>query len=111
MATTDPTVQSKSYVGPTPNFTAAGGSGAGNGFTFPNNGTTDFRIKNASGSQITATIKATGRLGGVARNDQTFTVAATTGDVTIGNLDPVAFGTTVTVEVSASSSVSAAALR
>lgn len=110
MATTDLTTQTKSFAGLTPTFTAAGGSGAGNGFTFPNSGATDFRIKN-TGSQITATIKATGRLGGVALADQTFIVPATTGDVTIGNLDPQAFGTTVTVEVSASAGVSAAALR
>ena len=111
MATTPLTLQSKSYAGLTPTFTAAGGAGAGNGYTFDNNGSTDFRIKNASGSPITATIKATGRLGGVALVDQTFTVAATTGDVTIGNLDPQAFGTTVTVEVSAATSITAAALR
>ncbi len=110
MATTPLSLQTKSYAALTPTFTAAGGAGAGNGFTFDNNGSTDFRIKN-TGSQITATIKAVGRLGGVALADQTFIVPATTGDVTIGNLDPVAFGTTVTVEVSASSGVSAAAIR
>jgi hypothetical protein len=111
MATTDLTLQTKSYAGLTPTFTAAGGAGAGNGYTFPNNGATDFRIKNASGSPVTATIKATGRLGGVALADQTFNVPATTGDVTIGNLDPAAFGATVTVEVSAATSITAAALR
>lgn len=111
MATTPLTVQSKSVAGLTPSFTAAGGSGAGNGYTFANDGLTDFRVKNASGSQITCTVKATGRLGGVALADQTFTVPATTGDVTIGNLDPAAFSGLVTVEVSASASVTAAAMR
>jgi hypothetical protein len=111
MATTPLTLQAKSYAGLTPSFTAAGGAGAGNGYTFDNNGSTDFRIKNASGSPITATIKAVGRLGGVALADQTFNVPATTGDVTIGNLDPQAFGTTVTVEVSSATSITAAALR
>jgi hypothetical protein len=110
MATADLTPQTKSYAALTPTFTNAAGIGAGNGFTFPNNGATDFRIKN-TGSQITATIKAVGRLGGVPLADQPVIVPATTGDVTIGNLDPVAFGTTVTVEVSASSGVSACALR
>lgn len=111
MATTPLTVQAKTFAGLTPTFTAAGGIGAGNGFTFDNDGKTDFRIKNASGAQITATIKARGSIGGVALADQTFTVAATTGDVTIGNLDPAAFGATVTIEVSAATSVTGAALR
>jgi hypothetical protein len=110
MATTPLTVQTKSYAALTPTFTAAGGIGAGNGFEFANTGSTDFRIKN-TGSQITATIKATGRLGGVALADQTVIVPATTGDVTIGNLDPAAFGSTVTIEVSAITGVSACALK
>jgi hypothetical protein len=111
MATAPLTIQTKTFTALTPTFTAAAGAGSGNGFTFPNNGATDFRIKNTDGSGITATIIATGRLGGVALDDQTFAVGATTGDVTIGNLDPQAFGTTVTVEVSAATGVSAAALR
>lgn len=112
MAVTPLTTQAKTYAGLTPTFTAAGGSGAGNGFTFTNDGSTDFRIKNASGSSVTATIKAVGRsAAGIAMADQTFTVPSTTGDVTIGNLPVADFGQTVTVEVSASTSVSAAALR
>jgi hypothetical protein len=111
MATTPLTLQTKNYVGLTPTFTAAGGAGAGNGYTFDNNGSTDIRIKNASGSPVVATIKAVGRLGGVALADQTVSIPATTGDVTIGNLDPVAFGTTVTVEVASAGSMTAAALR
>ena len=71
----------------------------------------DFRIKNANVSACTATIKGLGKVGGVQIADQTFTVPANTGDVTIGNLDPAAFGSLVTIEVSVSASVSAAALR
>jgi len=111
MATTPLTVQSKSYAGLTPSFTAAGGTGAGNGFTFVNDGLTDFRIKNANVAACTATIKGLGKVGGVQIADQTVTVPANTGDVTIGNLDPAAFGGLVTIEVSVSSSVSACALR
>lgn len=112
MAVVPLTAQAKTFAGLTPNFTAAGGIGAGNGFVFDNpDGKSDFRIKNASGSQITATIKARGSVGGVAFADQIFTVAATTGDVTIGNLDPAVFGSQVTVEVSAATSVTAAVLR
>ena len=112
MATVPLTAQAKTYAGLTPTFTNAGGIGAGNGFVFDNpDGKSDFRIKNASGSPITATIKARGSVGGVALADQTFAVPATTGDVTIGNLDPNAFGSQVTIEVSAATSVSAAVLR
>lgn len=112
MATTPLTAQSKSYAGLTPTFTALGSSGAGNGFVFENpDGKTDFRIKNTNASPATATIKARGSVGGVAIADQTFTVAANTGDVTIGNLDPAAFGAQVTVEVSSATNISAAALR
>lgn len=111
MATVPLTAQAKTYAGLTPTFTPAGGAGAGNGFVFDNDGKTDFRIKNASGAAVTATIKARGAVGGVALADQTVTVPATTGDVTIGNLDPAAFGSQVTVEVSASASVTAAVLR
>lgn len=111
MATTPLTRQAKSYAALTPTFTNAGGTGAGNGFTFENDGLTDFRIKNANVSACTATIKGVGKVGGVQIADQTFTVPANTGDVTIGNLDPAAFGSLVTIEVSVSASVSAAALR
>lgn len=112
MATVPLTVQAKTYAGLSPSFTAAGGAGAGNGFTFTNDGSTDFRIKNASVSAVTATIKAVGRsAAGIAMADQTFNVPANTGDVTIGNLPVADFGQTVTVEVSAATSVTAAALR
>jgi len=74
MATTPLTVQSKSYAGLTPSFTAAGGTGAGNGFTFVNDGLTDFRIKNANVAACTATIKGLGKVGGVQIADQTVTV-------------------------------------
>ncbi|MBK8200216.1 MAG: hypothetical protein IPK75_17865 [Acidobacteria bacterium] len=112
MATVPLTPQTKSYAGLTPTFTPAGGIGAGNGFVFDNpDGKSDFRIKNASASPVIATIKARGSVGGVALADQTVSIPATTGDVTIGNLDPAAFGSQVTVEVSASASVTAAVLR
>jgi len=106
MATTPLTTQVVTYAGLTPTFTAAGGAGAGNGYTFTNDGSTYFRIKNASGSPITATVKATGFLGGVAVTDTTFNVPATTGDVTM-KCDPAYFGATTTVEVSASTSITA----
>ena len=112
MAVTPLTVQAKTYAGLNPTFTPAGGAGAGNGFTFTNDGSTDFRIKNASGSAVTGTIKAVGRsAAGIAMADQTFTIPATTGDITLGNLPVADFGQTVTVEVSAATSVTAAALR
>ena len=77
MATVPLTAQAKTYAGLTPTFTNAGGIGAGNGFVFDNpDGKSDFRIKNASGSPITATIKARGSVGGVALADQTFAVPA-----------------------------------
>ena len=38
MATTPLTVQAKSFAALTPTFTNAGGAGAGNGFTFVNDG-------------------------------------------------------------------------
>ena len=61
MAVVPLTAQAKTFAGLTPNFTAAGGIGAGNGFVFDNpDGKSDFRIKNASGSQITATIDGAG---------------------------------------------------
>jgi hypothetical protein len=110
MATTPLTTQAVTYAGLTPSFTAAGGAGAGNGFTFTNDGSTYFRIKNASGSQITCTIKGAGYLGGILVADQTFTVAATTGDVTM-KCDPAYFGATTTVEVSAATSITAAVFK
>lgn len=110
MPTAPLTTQAVTYAGLTPSFTAAAGAGAGNGFTFDNDGSTYFRIKNASGSAVTATLKATGRLGGVALPDQTVNVPATTGDVTI-KCDPAAFGATTTVEVSAATSVTACAFK
>ena len=112
MATTPLTAQTKSYAGLTPTFTALGSSGSGNGYVFENpDGKTDFRIKNTNASPATATIKARGSVGGVAIADQTFVVPANTGDVTIGNLDPAAFGAQVTVEVSSNTNITAAALR
>lgn len=111
MATTPLTAQSKTYAGLTPTFTPAGGAGSGNGFTFENDGLTDFRIKNTSGSPVVATIKARGAIAGVALSDQTFTVPATTGDVTIGNLPVAAFGSQVTIEVASATNISAAVLR
>lgn len=112
MATVPLNAQAKTFAGLTPTFTPAGGTGAGNGFVFDNpDGKTDFRIKNTSGSSVTATIKARGSVGGVALADQTFTVPATTGDVTIGNLDPAAFGSLVTIELSANTGITAAVLR
>lgn len=112
MATAPLTVQSATYAGLTPSFTAAAGTGAGNGFTFTNDGSTYFRIKNANAGACTATLKAQGRsAAGIAMADQTFNVPATTGDVTIGNLPVADFGMTVTVEVSVSASVTAAAFK
>lgn len=112
MATTPLTTQAKSYAGLTPSFTALGSAGAGNGFEFDNpDGKTDFRVKNTNASPATATIKARGTVGGVALADQTVNIPATTGDVTIGNLDPAAFGSKVTIEVSSATGISAAALR
>ena len=108
MATTPLTTQAITIAATTPSFTAAGGIGAGNGYTFTNTGDTYFRIKNASGSPITATIKAVGIIDGVTIADQTFSVPATTGDVTIGSISPRVFGTTTTIEVSAAASVTAA---
>ena len=73
---------------------------------------TYFRIKNGNAGSCTATLKATGRsAAGIAIADQTFTVAANTGDVTIGNLPVSDFGMTVTVEVSVSTTVTAAAFK
>jgi hypothetical protein len=110
MATTALTTQAVTIAGLTPSFTAAGGSGSGNGFTFTNDGSTYFRIKNASGSPITATVKSGVLIRGVTIADQTFSVGATTGDVTwVG--DPVMFGSTTTIEVSASGSVTAAVFK
>lgn len=112
MATTPLTAQTKSYAGLTPTFTALGSAGAGNGFVFDNpDGKSDIRIKNTNGSAATATIKARGSVGGVALADQTVNIPATTGDVTIGNLDPAAFGSQVTIELSAATGITAAVLR
>jgi len=98
--------QAVTIAGLTPSFTAAAGVGAGNGFTYANDGSTYFRIKNASGSPITATVKAGTVYKGVTIADQTFSVPATTGDVTFLG-DPAVFGSTTTIEVSASTSITA----
>jgi hypothetical protein len=110
MATTPLTTQAVTIAGLTPSFTAAGGIGAGNGFTFTNDGSTYFRIKNASGGSLTATVKSGVLINGVTIADQTFTVGATTGDVTWSG-SPVMFGTTTTIEVSASASITAAVFK
>lgn len=52
-----------------------------NGNKFFANGKTLLRVKNAAGSQITVTVNTTRTVEGLAVADDTFTVAATTGDV------------------------------
>ena len=115
MAAVALTVQTVNLAGLTPTFTAPGGAGSGNGWTFPNDGSTYFRVKNGSGGAIVATILApntiTTRGGAVTPTAPTVSVPATTGDVTIGPFDPTIFGTTVTIEVASATSMTAAAFK
>jgi len=111
MATTPLTTQLvPPFAGLSPTFTPLGSAGAGNGFTFANDGSTYFRILNTSGSQVTCTAKGVAYLGGIQVQDKTFTVAATTGDVTWKG-DPSYFGGTTTIEVSAATNISACAFK
>ncbi|MDQ2995464.1 MAG: hypothetical protein M3R61_00190 [Chloroflexota bacterium] len=107
--------QRSTLAGLTPTFTAPGGAGAGNGWTFPNTGSQALRVKNASAGAIVATVLAPQTVntqgGAVAFTAPTVSIPATTGDVTIGPFDPSIFGSTVTVEVASASSMTAACIR
>lgn len=114
MATVALTVQSVPAnvgAGLTPTFVAPGGAGAGNGWTFANTGSEYVRMKNTSGAPVVATVLAPNTDGGVAYTAPTVNVPATTGDVTLGKLDPRIFGTTVTIEVASASGMTAAAFK
>lgn len=107
--------QRATLAGLTPTFTAPGGAGAGNGWTFTNTGSQALRVKNASGGAIVATVLAPQTAntngGAVVYTAPTVSIPATTGDVTIGPFDPSIFGSTVTVEVAAATSMTAACIR
>jgi hypothetical protein len=115
MATVALSEQRTTLAGLTPTFTAPGGAGSGNGWAFTNTGSQAIRIKNASGGAIVATVLApqtANTAGGpVVYTTPTVSVAATTGDVTIGPFDPSIFGATVTVEVASATSMTAACIR
>jgi hypothetical protein len=109
------TEQRSTLTGLTPTFTAPGGAGAGNGWTFTNTGSQAIRVKNASGGPIVATVLAPQTAntngGAVVYTAPTVSIPATTGDVTIGPFDPSIFGTTLTVEVASATSMTAACIR
>src|SRR6266702_4020417 len=115
MAVVALTEQRSTLAGLTPTFSAPGGAGAGNGWTFPNTGSQALRVKNASGGPIVATVLAPQTAntngGAVVYTAPTVSIPATTGDVTIGPFDPSIFGSTVTVEVASATSMTAACIR
>lgn len=67
-------------------LTAADGT---NGNTFPINPGTILRVKNGAGAPITVTVHTKRVIGGLTLPDDTFTVAATTGDVLYRFGDPL----------------------
>lgn len=55
-----------------------------NGNKFPNDGRTFLRVKNGSGSPITATVETPGSIDGQSISDLAVSIPATTGDKLIG---------------------------
>ncbi len=115
MPRVDLSAQIPTVAGLTPSFTAASTSGSGGGFSYSNNGDQHLRIKNASGSPITGTIKLPyTTIQGATITEPTFTVAATTGDVILPRLNPSFYNQNdgkVYVELSAVTSVTGAVLQ
>lgn len=60
-----------------------------NGNKFFANSKTLLRVKNASGGSVTVTVKSNREVEGLAVADDTFSVAATTGDVIYSGFSPV----------------------
>jgi hypothetical protein len=109
MATAVLVPQSIVVAGLTPSFTAAT---ATDGFEFSGNTGNQFvRIKNVNAATRVATPTTTGRSpSGLSLTPVPVTVAALTGDITIGPFPPAEYGTTVTVALSAFADVTAAAI-
>lgn len=84
-----------------------------NGMSFPNDGNTTLRVKNAGGSPITVTVASVACSHG-RTSDIVQVVAATTGDVLIGPLEPSLFnqsGGVVFVDFTSATSVTVAAVK
>lgn len=104
------TVQNIALAGITPSLTAAAEAGD----TFINDGNTYFQVKNASGAEITVTFTTAGTFRGVALENPTVTVAATTGDKLVGPFDKEAFNNStgsVAITYSAFASVTVGAFK
>lgn len=110
MATAVLTVQNITTSGLTPTFTAPT---ATDGFEFAGNTGNHFiRIKNTDASTRTATPTVSGKTkSGLAGTAVVVTVPANTGDILIGPFDPADYGTTVTVAISATAGITAAAIK
>ncbi len=108
--------QAVTVAGLSPTFTPADGTGSGNGFRFQSTGDQYVRLKNASGSPVTATVKAANSYRGLAITEPTIVIPATTGDVTIhaGDFDAGIFNQAsgeIYIELSAHTNVSGAVFR
>lgn len=110
MARTAVAVQTPTRAGLTPTFTAADGT---NGNSVANNGRTILRIKNGSGSSVTATVSYAGFIDGVAiTGGKAITIPATTGDVTtaVWTTDYTQADGTIWIDWSAATTVTFCAL-
>lgn len=104
--------QTVDHQGTAISYAAPGGAGAGNGWTFANDGDGVFECKNTDTNTKTLTLKANGqRVNGIALPDKTATVPAAAG----GNagyckvkLGVDYFGTTATIEVDNATGVTGA---
>jgi hypothetical protein len=110
MAYTALTIQTVTSSGLTPSFTAPSGTGAGEGWSVTNDGSTYIRILNTNAATRTITFKASGSFGGEALVDKQVTLGATTGDMTF-KLPVERYGGTIYIEVSATAGVTGAAFK
>jgi hypothetical protein len=110
MATAVLSIFTIAVAGVTPTYTNAT---ATDGFEFSNNTGNEFvRILNTNGAARTATPATSGRSpSGLALTPVPVTIDATTGDEWLGPFPTSEYGTTVTIAISASAGVSAAAIR
>lgn len=100
------TTQVPTFAAPTVTFASAASSDTAD----ISNGRTWIEYKNTSGAPVTVTVTSTLTVGGLAVQDPTFSVAATTGHSRTPVLDPAIYGSIVTVTPGSTSGMTVAAV-
>lgn len=103
--------QAPTLTGLVPTMTAVPATGANNGVSFANDGSTLLMVINDGASASVPTLDATGMVGGVALTDPVGSVTNDGVPEIYGPFDREAFGGTVGVDFSLATGVTVAAIR